>query len=117
MKKHNIALTASLAILMSACNNFQIPESVSIKSEAKFQVPLGTASYDVSSVISSESIRETLQNALADIGGTVYDYISEENSDVLNYLIKMNLMDEFSLPNMKEMMNSFDPSSFMPSFN
>ncbi len=88
MKRYSkITFGTALSILMASCGNFQIPESVSIRTDAKFQVPLGTAAYDLTQTISPSSMRKQVQDSMG-AGVTVYDYISPENPDTLNYLVR-----------------------------
>lgn len=77
------ALTAA-AFLASSCDNLALPESISIKTSAKYQAPLGTASFDLTKVLSPSAMRETIQNAM---GGSavLYEYIpGSENIDGLD---------------------------------
>lgn len=90
-KYTKLIFSASLAFFMTSCGNFQMPESISVKTDAKFQVPLGTATYDLSKTISPKAMREKIQESLGN-AATVYDYIDPTDSDTLNYFIRFNGM-------------------------
>ena len=86
MNKNRFFLTAltAAAFLASSCDNLALPESISIKTSAKYQAPLGTASFDLTKVLSPSAMRETIQNAM---GGSavLYEYIpGSENIDGLD---------------------------------
>jgi len=86
MNKNRFFLTAltAAAFLASGCDNLALPESLSIKTNAKYQAPLGTASFDLTKVLSPSAMRETIQNAM---GGSavLYEYIpGSENIDGLD---------------------------------
>ena len=83
-----ISIGAALLLLLSAssCGNLQLPETVSVKTNARFQAPLGTAKLDITEKLSSDMIREKIQEALGD-DASVYTYAKDGNDDVLRYLI------------------------------
>ncbi len=85
-KNTRIVLGVFLTVVLSSCGNFQMPESLAIKTDAKFQVPLGVASYDLSQTLNSESMRNNIQGFMSQ--ATVYDYISPDSPDILNYMIR-----------------------------
>ena len=92
MKKAAVCIFAfGLLFFESACDglfNMQIPETVSVKTSAEYNVPLGEASYDLSSVFSSDDIlskmRETMGNDV-----DLYEYIT--NEDVLTYVLHKSM--------------------------
>ncbi|MBP5358778.1 MAG: hypothetical protein J6Y69_06305 [Treponema sp.] len=90
MKKNYlfISIGAALLLLLSAssCGNLQLPETVSVKTNARFQAPLGTAKLDITEKLSSDMIREKIQEALGD-DASVYVYAKDSSDDVLRYLI------------------------------
>ncbi len=67
-------------IFLSACSDFTIPESVSVKtSGAKFAVPLGSGEFAIRDKISADKIQEILDENTSESEGTslsasVYDY-------------------------------------------
>lgn len=88
MQKNNIMLFAGMVATgcILSCN-MQMPETVSVKTDARFEVPLGTAKYDVTESLSSETIITKVQDAMGD-KATLYDFIpSGDDADVLTYLI------------------------------
>ncbi|MBQ2551521.1 MAG: hypothetical protein II563_01565 [Treponema sp.] len=92
MKRYcSTAIAAILMFSLVSCGNFQIPESVSIKTDAKFQAPLGTGSFGISSVFDFNTLRQTIQDALPN--SQVYDYIMPEKPDVQNYLVNYPIPD------------------------
>ncbi len=92
MKKAAVCIFAfGLLFFESACDglfNMQIPETVSVKTSAEYNVPLGEASFDLSSLLSSE---ELLNNMRTSMGGEVdlYEYIT--NEDVLTYVLHKSM--------------------------
>jgi TonB-dependent SusC/RagA subfamily outer membrane receptor len=55
-----LAALGAFSLLVSSCSffsNMQVPESVSVKTDAKYSVPLGTASYDISSVFGKDTLK------------------------------------------------------------
>ena len=83
----SIGVALLLVLSTSSCGDLQIPETVSVKSNARFQAPLGTASYgneDLESDILS-TIQEGLPNA------SIYPYRMDSNDDVLRYLVRYQL--------------------------
>lgn len=83
-----ISIGAALLLLLSAssCGNLQLPETVSVKTNARFQAPLGTAKYDITEKLGPEAIRSKIQDALGD-KATVYTYAENSGDDTLRYLI------------------------------
>ncbi len=79
-----ISIGAALLLVLStsSCGHLEIPESVSVKTNARFQAPLGTARYK----LDPETIRQTVQDALGE-NASIYTYAKDGNDDVLRYLI------------------------------
>src|SRR5574344_2429355 len=99
-RKPILSVAAVLAVLIAldGCkffNDMQMPESVAVTSDATLTVPLGTAKYDISSLLGTNTLREMLQGALGSTA-KLYDYIPADNastekvdeSKVLTYLFK-----------------------------
>lgn len=89
MKKiFRILLALSLVVCLVSCGgltNPQIPQSVSIATDAQFKANMGTASYDLSDKFGSDALLKKMQEALGSQVG-IYDY--NEGNDVLTYMIR-----------------------------
>ena len=90
MKKNfRILLALSSVVCLVSCGgltNPQIPQSVSIATDAQFKANMGTASYDLSDKFGSDALLKKMQDALGSQVG-IYDY-NEEGNDVLTYMIR-----------------------------
>ena len=88
MQKNTMLLFAGIfaSSLVLSCD-MQMPESLSVKTGAKFEVPLGTAKYDVTESVSSETLIEKVQDAMGD-KASLYEFIPADDADVLSYLIR-----------------------------
>src|SRR5574344_1104592 len=90
-RKTFVALAAfgAFSLLVSSCSffsNMQVPESVDVKTNAKYSVPLGKASYDISSVFGKDTLKTSMQNSLGSTS-SVYDYVLSPTDDTLTYLL------------------------------
>lgn len=89
MKKNfRILLALSSVVCLVSCGgltNPQIPQSVSIATDAQFKANMGTASYDLSDKFGSDALLKKMQDALGSQVG-IYDY--NEGNDVLTYMIR-----------------------------
>lgn len=89
MKKNfRILLALSSVVCLVSCGgltNPQIPQSVSIATDAQFKANMGTASYDLSDKFGSDALLKKMQEALGSQVG-IYDY--NEGNDVLTYMIR-----------------------------
>lgn len=89
MKKNfRILLALSSVVCLVSCGgltNPQIPQSVSIATDAQFKANMGTASYDLSEKFGSDALLKKMQDALGSQVG-IYDY--NEGNDVLTYMIR-----------------------------
>lgn len=89
MKKNfRILLALSSVVCLVSCGgltNPQIPQSVSIATDAQFKANMGTASYDLSEKFGSDALLKKMQEALGSQVG-IYDY--NEGNDVLTYMIR-----------------------------
>lgn len=89
MKKNfRILLALSSVVCLVSCGgltNPQIPQSVSIATDAQFKANMGTASYDLSEKFGSDALLKKMQDALGSQVG-IYDY--NEGKDVLTYMIR-----------------------------
>ena len=92
-------LIVSIALMpvLFSCGNLTVPESVSIKTNAKVQIPLGTASLNVGEYVGPDTIRTTVQDALKDSAlgsnAAIYTYAKDENDPVLRYLVSYPAFD------------------------
>ena len=100
-----ISIGAALLLVLStsSCGHLEIPESVSVKTNARFQAPLGTARYK----LDPETIRQTVLDALGD-NASIYTYAKDGNDDVLRYLIHFSKQLN-DLP--------FNPNEFLENLN
>ncbi len=78
-----IASAASVFMLFS-CGDLELPESISVKTNAEFQLPLGTASYNTADKL--KELRSTIQDELGNTA-SVYTYAENHSDDVLRYLV------------------------------
>lgn len=89
MKKNfRILLALSSVVCLVSCGgltNPQIPQSVSIATDAQFKANMGTASYDLSDKFGSDALLKKMQDALGSQVG-IYDY--NEGNNVLTYMIR-----------------------------
>lgn len=89
MKKNfRILLALSSVVCLVSCGgltNPQIPQSVSIATDAQFKANTGTASYDLSDKFGSDALLKKMQDALGSQVG-IYDY--NEGNNVLTYMIR-----------------------------
>ena len=89
MKKiFRILLALSSVVCLVSCGgltNPQIPQSVSIATDAQFKANMGTASYDLSDKFGSDALLKKMQDALGSQVG-IYDY--NKGDDVLTYMIR-----------------------------
>lgn len=89
MKKNfRILLALSSVVCLVSCGgltNPQIPQSVSIATDAQFKANMGTASYDLSDKFGSDAILKKMQDTLGPQVG-IYDY--NMGNDVLTYMIR-----------------------------
>ena len=86
------ASTITIFSLLS-CGDLQIPESISVATDAEFNVNLGTLKYNLSDTLNTQSITEQMQQSLGNKMG-LYSYLPDNNpltdddeSDILSYLI------------------------------
>src|SRR5574344_1694393 len=120
MGKTRVLTVFFLATLLIACtgcqffSEMQLPESVSIKSNAEYNVALGSASYDTSETFGTDAILSKMQSALGTTA-TVYDYVPSASDDTLSYLIKYPV---YSIPiDVSTYLDSFDLDSAFNSDN
>ena len=89
MKKNfRILLALSSVVCLVSCGgltNPQIPQSVSIATDAQFKANMGTASYDLSEKFGSDALLKKMQDVLGSQVG-IYDY--NEGNNVLTYMIR-----------------------------
>lgn len=78
-----IASAASVFMLFS-CGDLELPESISVKTNAEFQLPLGTASYNTADKL--KELRSEIQENLGNTA-SVYTYAENHSDDVLRYLV------------------------------
>ncbi len=95
---------SAVAGLMVSCGNFQMPESISVRTNAEFKVPLGTATppAEFFEKVNMKSLKDMFTDATKNLEGfqvSMYDYQdpSPENNSVQNFLLRMKMTDGFSL--------------------
>ncbi len=85
-------LAAAASLLFFACGSFSdfgIPESVSVKSNARYVGALGKKYYDLSEKFGDDFVADLEKNA----GGDVYKYIPDPNDNTLKYLLHKKVYD------------------------
>ncbi|MBQ9622979.1 MAG: hypothetical protein IJR39_06550 [Treponema sp.] len=104
MKKSLFFITTCLAVLFFACDDFsnlQIPESISVKTAAKFDIPMGSGSISIREKASLEEIQRILDDNInkntaegeTKLQPVVYEYNPEDGegkvseSAVMQYII------------------------------
>ena len=80
MKKSTFFLLATLTF--SSCH-WEIPKSVSVKTEAKYEFSLGEYSGDLSQYLSVKTLTETLEDSTSDIKFKIYDYYPTHSDESL----------------------------------
>ncbi|MCR5219011.1 hypothetical protein, partial [Treponema sp.] len=89
------ALTVWLFSFLSCKDlfNMQVPETVSVATDAEYNVNLGTLKYNLSDSLSTSAITEQMQSSLGD-SLELYNYIQddddetdEDESDILSYVL------------------------------
>ena len=85
------------SFLFFSCGDFSglsIPESVSVKSDAKFAGALGTKYFDLTEKLGAQM----LDDISVKTSSTIYKYIPDENDMTLRYLLQKDLLNGL-LPN------------------
>ena len=83
---------AFFAALFFSCGDFSsfaIPETVSVKSSARYVGALGQKCYDLSEKLGPDFIADLEENA----GGNVYKYIPDPSDQTLQYLLRKKVYD------------------------
>lgn len=88
MQKRKIAFLL-VSFFFFSCN-WEIPEKISVVSEAEYAFTVGDFSKSLSEYISAESIAESLTN---DKGFSVYDYNPGKNCSIQEFLIDLPVAD------------------------
>ena len=91
--KRLIPALAGLSLLSFSCDGLftmQAPESISIKSSARYELAVGSIDYDVSNALSLSSIKKNIASKLGD-NTSVFQYVPDESNDVLTYLVEYPL--------------------------
>lgn len=84
--------TLIFAFLFFSCgafSDFAIPETVSVKSNARFEGALGQKYYDLAEKFGDDFIKDLEKDA----GGDVYKYIPDPNDDTLTFLLHKKVYD------------------------
>lgn len=84
--------TLIFAFLFFSCgafSDFGIPETVSVKSNARFEGALGQKNYNLAEKFGDDFIKDLEKNA----GGDVYKYIPDPNDDTLTFLLHKKVYD------------------------
>ncbi|MCM1223632.1 MAG: hypothetical protein NC548_55205 [Lachnospiraceae bacterium] len=84
-------LMLALSVSLCACSlfsNMEVPEKVSVKTDARFSVALGKKTVDM-----NEIFGETLQNKISESveGLDVFKYVPDKGDDTLQYLLHSNI--------------------------
>lgn len=78
-----------LSVSFCACSlysNMEVPEKVSVKTDAKFSVAIGEKSVDMNDIFG-----DSLQESISDEKLEVFKYVPDKNDDTLQYLLHSNI--------------------------
>lgn len=81
----------ALSVSFCACSvfsNMEVPEKVSVKTDAKFSLAIGEKSVDMNDIFG-----DGLQESISDVEGgmDVFKYVPDKNDDTLQYLLHKNV--------------------------
>ncbi len=115
MKKNHLlsfGLLAAGLLGFAGCNGFEIPQSVSVKTGAEYNVPLGTADLSgyVKQYLNKDTILDTMRSTLGETAN-VYEYIQDGagKSDILSYMVRYPLYKvDFNVGSMLSNLNIAD---------
>ena len=85
IKKLFLATFTVFALFCFTFCNWQLPQSVSVKTNAEFNASLGNAEYDLSEKLSMESIKQLMEEKT---GQSVNIYDFKNSQDVLTYVLQ-----------------------------
>ena len=91
-KKAFGVLAAASCLLIFSCGNFSeygIPETVSVKTSARYEAALGQKYYDLSEKFGDDFIKDLSKDAGAD----VYKYVPDESDNQLQYILHKKVYD------------------------
>ena len=80
------------SVVFFSCNvfsDYSIPETVAVKSNARYEVALGQKHYDLSEKLGDDFIKDLEKNA----EGDVYKYIPDPSDQTLSYLLHKKVYD------------------------
>lgn len=105
----------ALSVSFYACSvfsNMEVPEKISVKSDAKFSVAIGEKSVDMNDIFGSSLQESIAENAE---GLEVFKYVPDKNNDTLQYLLHSNIYnfdldiaEQLGNMNMDDMLNGED---------
>ncbi|MCR5189028.1 MAG: hypothetical protein K6C97_08830 [Treponema sp.] len=92
MKKYHVILFSAFVFLLaqSGCN-WQIPEKVSVKTNAEYNFAVGEFSKDFSEDFDKEQLFSSVSSAINN--ARIYDYYPGQTGDVQQFLLKIPLME------------------------
>jgi len=91
MRKINLSLIATAVLMTTACN-FEIPEKISVKTNAEYNFSVGSFEKDLSDKINIKSLVN--DSTLSSVNGKVYDYFPTGTDDsVQRFLLKVPFME------------------------
>lgn len=104
--------------LMVSCGNFQMPESISVRTNAELKVPLGTATPpdEFFEKVSTKTLKDLFTDATKNLDGfqvALYDYQDQENSQVQNFLLRMKMKEPLSLGDFGDQINGLNLESMI----
>ncbi|MDE7291399.1 MAG: hypothetical protein K2N58_05055 [Treponemataceae bacterium] len=82
-----------LSVSICACSlysNMEVPEKVSIKSDAKFSVAIGEKSVDMNDIF-GDSLIESISDTGDDNKLEVFKYVPDKNDNTMKYLLHSNI--------------------------
>ena len=81
----------ALSVSLCACSLFsdmEVPEKVSVKTDARFAVALGKKNIDMNEIF-GETLQETISSSVENLD--VFKYVPDKNDDTLQYLLHNNI--------------------------
>ena len=104
--------------LMVSCGNFQMPESISVRTNAELKVPLGTATPpdEFFEKVSTKTLKDLFTDATKNLDGfqvALYDYQDQENSQVQNFLLRLKMKEPLSLGDFGDQINGLNLESMI----
>lgn len=105
----------ALSVSLCACSLFsdmEVPEKVSVKTDARFSVALGKKTVDMNEIF-GEKLQNEISSSVENLD--VFKYVPDKNDDTLQYLLHnsvynfdLNIGEQFNSLNMDDMLSGAD---------